>query len=147
VAAAVATELREAGRTVTLLDSAVACPPGPAADLAVRLLGEVVRNGGVVVCSGEAGAGPGPSAGGAGPGAATSALLLEVRERDANGPVESLTPPDGGAVQLFVPPGAAPEVVGELVREHLGALGYLPPAAPLSSSVTPEPPSLALATA
>jgi hypothetical protein len=144
VATAVAGQLREIGRTVTLLDSTVACPAGANAALGARLLAEGVRNGGVVVCSGEA-AGLRPP-GLPGDGGAGSPFVLEISERDGGGPVEGPADDDGSA-RLLVPCDAAPDLVGELVCGHLTVLGYLRPVLPVPAPAAPQRPSPVLATA
>jgi hypothetical protein len=123
-AAAVSAQLRELGRTVTVLDGFVWTGGGAAFRLVSRLLGDVMRNGGAVVCSGEVAqrlavesdesALPVPG------------LVLDVREESLGaGRTESVTPADHGRAGLLVPRGTAPELVSDLVLRHLRTLGYV----------------------
>ncbi|MGY1779684.1 sulfate adenylyltransferase [Geodermatophilus sp. SYSU D01036] len=136
VAAAVAARLREAGRTVTVLDGAVGEAAGAASRLVVRLVGEVMRNGGAVVASG------GPArwladhavdvAASAGP------FLLDVRaEGAARGVGDGATSPGDDRASLSVPPEAPADVVAELVCRRLVALGHLTPLT--DADPAPEP--------
>jgi sulfate adenylyltransferase len=124
VAAAVSARLRELGRTVTVLDGFVWTGSGAASRLVSRLVGDIVRNGGAVVCSGEIAhrlAGEPDD-----PAAPAPGLVLDVREEPMGaGRTESLTPADHGRAGLLVPRGSAVEVVTDLVLAHLTTLGYV----------------------
>ncbi|MGY1642841.1 sulfate adenylyltransferase [Geodermatophilus sp. SYSU D00703] len=121
-AAAVGARLREAGRTVTVIDDAV---PADAASssLVIGLVGDVMRNGGAVVCSGEAATHVGER----GPGLARCGLVLDVvdaAEEIGPGAVQTRV---GERARAHVAAGATAEAVGEIVCHRLGQLGYVSP--------------------
>jgi hypothetical protein len=136
VATAVAARLREAGRTVTVLDSLDGPAAGAASGLVLRLVGEIVRHGGAVVASGE----PAQRLAGRATDAAGSVagFLLDVRGEEAgSGPDGDEPCPDGDRDALVVPPRAPAHVVAELVGRRLTALGYL--GAPADTAPTSPP--------
>jgi sulfate adenylyltransferase len=120
-AAAVAARLREAGRTVTVLDGCAATASGGTASLVVHLLGELMRNGGAFVCSGEvahrlAEAGSQLVGGG---------LVVDVRDAgEEAGPVD-VRPASGATAPVLIPRDSPPELVGEIVGRRLEEWGYL----------------------
>ncbi|MGY1620346.1 sulfate adenylyltransferase [Geodermatophilus sp. SYSU D00691] len=143
-AAAVVAGLQEAGRTVTLLDSFVWNGGGPAAPLVARLVGDLLRNGGAVVCSGEVAqrlAQPAALA------QALRDLVVDVREEPAadgpEGPADAV--PDDAPPVLGVPRGADPELIGDLVCQHLRGAGRLESAAGdhIPSALTAAVPAVA----
>jgi len=120
--AAIAARLREAGRTVTVLDGCLPGPAGAASPLVVQLLGEVMRNGGTIVCGGE-----------------VAHLLADAESRlegcgvvlDVSDAGEAADSAGGRSAaghefsRLLIPQKAAPELVGEIVHRHLRKLGYV----------------------
>jgi hypothetical protein len=120
-AAAVAARLREAGRTVTVLDGAAPEGATAASPLVVHLVGEIMRNGGVVVCSGEAA----HCLAEARARLARCGLVLDVH--DTGEPVSPADVPTAteGVARLEVPPDAGSEAVGDAVWHHLRASGHV----------------------
>jgi sulfate adenylyltransferase len=118
--AAVAALLREAGRTVTVLDGALPAADPASSPLLVDLVGEVMRNGGAVICSGEAASRIGPF----GPGLARCGFVLDVVDPPAATDADPARSP-GEAARLHVTAGTDAETIGGLVWHHLTHLGYL----------------------
>ena len=136
--AAIAARLREAGRTVTVLDG---CLPGPmreASPLVMALLGEVMRNGGTVVCAGEVA----HLLADAGSRLSDCGLVLDVgnAEEDVGNAEEEVGPADGRSTasdtfsRLLIPHEVTPELLGEIVHRHVSEVGYL-----AAGSSSPEP--------
>jgi sulfate adenylyltransferase len=122
VAAAVAARLREAGRTVTVLDGSIWPVAAGVFPLVVHLIGEVMRNGGTVVCSGEAA----DRLADAGSRLARCGLLLQVCDTAEEAGVFD-APSDTGkeSTPVVIPDDATPDAVGEIVWRRLRASGYL----------------------
>jgi sulfate adenylyltransferase len=121
-AAAVAARLREAGRTVTVLDGCLPSPAGSASPWVVKLLGEVIRNGGAVVCGGEVADLPADAMS----RLAGYGLVLDVSTAEEEaGSADGRSAAEDDLSRLLIPQEAAPELVGEIVHHHLGGLGYV----------------------
>ena len=118
-AEAVTAQLREAGRTVTLLRGSVLESGNATSSLVTRLVGEVMRNGGAVVCSGKLGDG----ACDAGLQLVGSGHVVDVWVAEEE--VEGQPTAETRISRLLVPPGATPELIGDIVRDHVGASGFL----------------------
>ncbi|MBM7808953.1 sulfate adenylyltransferase [Geodermatophilus bullaregiensis] len=137
IAAAVAAQLREAGRTVTVLDSLVWTGGGATARLVARLVGEIMLNGGAVVCSGELARQLTGRTADAPDVAPAPGFLLDVRPGETAPEAGDEAFPDGDRDSLTVPPEASAELVAELVCRRLGALGH--PAQPPATDRGPRP--------
>ena len=104
-----------------MLDGCVPTASGETASLVVPLLGELMRNGGAFVCSGEvahrlADAGSRLVGGG---------LVVDVRDAgEEAGPVH-VRPASGDAAPVLIPQDSPPELVGEIVCRRLEQWGYL----------------------
>ena len=119
--AAIVGRLREAGRTVTVLDGAAGALTAVLPPEVVHLVGEVMRNGGAVVCCGE----------GAGRLAEAEARLarcgLVLQVSDTGKSISPDDSPSGEAGRTVISPEDTPESVGEAVWLRLRTWGYLIP--------------------
>jgi sulfate adenylyltransferase len=126
VAAVVAALLREAGRTVTVVGGHFSAADSASAPLLIDLVREVMRNGGAVVCCGEAA----DRVGDAGPGLVRYGLVLDVGASAKEVGPGSVREVAGECAQVRVAPGITAEAVGETVCSRLGQLGYVDPVSP-----------------
>jgi sulfate adenylyltransferase len=125
VADGVAAELREAGRRVTVLDGAALA--GDAEPLAVRLLGEVLGNGGALVVTGVEGTDELASR------LAAQGFVVEVGIDRDDAALAAETEDRGPRLsRLLVPADGTAELLAGLVGDHLRRTGSLPtePATP-----------------
>jgi sulfate adenylyltransferase len=119
---AVVAGLREAGRTVTVLDESIPDAVDGSPALMAHLVGEVMRNGGAVVCVGPVA----ERLASAGTGLAGHGLVLDVRDGDGSrGVLDAVSFPHHEVLPLVVPRGASADLVGEVVVHHLRMSGYV----------------------
>ncbi len=132
-AAAVAAGLREAGRTVTLLSRSLLAGGEATSHLVVHLIGEVMRNGGAVLC--PAGAVHGLDHAAA--RLAEQGLVVDVGIAGEEPGLADAPPTTGSScTRLLVPVGGGPELVGDVVVDHVRTSGYLEPAVPAALRAT-----------
>jgi hypothetical protein len=120
VADAIAAQLREAGRRVTVLDGAEETEETTSA-LVVRLLSEVLRNGGAIVTAGIDGTAE------LGARLAATGFVVEVGLDGEPGSLrEGGVAPGSRFTRLLVPADGTPELLAGLVGDHLRRAGFLP---------------------